>query len=858
MLSRKHIKAPRSFDPGPGHPREHLAYLSRAEMEMLRQMTDGEVEQGPKGLPSFAVTTGKTTSNTVTSGGVGSNSPAGGTGSRSTTSVGSNSTTASRSASAASTAGRIGSAASGNKVGMAKAAAPAAAAKAPASTSSRIGSAVTGNRVGMAPKAPTASVARPAAAATPARSTAPAAPRVSSSSAMSPPVRPAATAGKIASASNSTSKPAAASAFSDAGIRKPISGTAMAPRIGMTSTGYVQQNLRGPLGPNGEMRKGITPSTDAYRLGQVAQGLYGKYGERSTTDAARFMGNYARALPGEAAINMTRNPNEQGQRMRDLGRTGINQSLNISPDRVLGGIDTYAIPGLQNASKNSMGLVRADSPQASRARDALSDAMTRPNTVSPAAREATNFTAPGTPLSRISPSIQQLGQTPAGNFGLDPAYAKRTAAANAEAARRLGSTPGTPATLPAGALSQDPNYGGFGGTPAAMPTRAMPGRFGGFAPASTGMPATRIASPAAETGSLGPLRDDANAQAFKKESAAMASLEPSKLEAKPQESVNKVLDTAAKAIGLNETTKQAALKDYLATGGVNLDPKTTAWCAAFVNSTLAKNGLPGTGKLTARSFLNYGTPTTQPQPGDIAVFWRGTPNGWQGHVGFYKGMSPDGKSIRVLGGNQGNAVSEKEYPASQLLGFRQIPGSAQGPSVAQAAKPPSGGLLSTGAKALTGLARGQYQMPSLPGPNPAFKAFAEAGPFTRAAMGTAFGAMYGGGIRDAFGNGLRSVQNFLSPSASAVAQGGSAAPSAPARSLSGFDRDRYLASITSNRDAPRDTREVRRSGGGGIRRPKAAPVPEAPIVNPVPPDNFLTEAQRAAVLRRLLGEEWFA
>lgn len=53
MLSKRHIKAPKTFDPGPGHPTEHLAYLSPAEMEMLRVMTDGTVSKGPKGLPSF-------------------------------------------------------------------------------------------------------------------------------------------------------------------------------------------------------------------------------------------------------------------------------------------------------------------------------------------------------------------------------------------------------------------------------------------------------------------------------------------------------------------------------------------------------------------------------------------------------------------------------------------------------------------------------------------------------------------------------------------------------------------------------------------------------------------------------------
>lgn len=130
------------------------------------------------------------------------------------------------------------------------------------------------------------------------------------------------------------------------------------------------------------------------------------------------------------------------------------------------------------------------------------------------------------------------------------------------------------------------------------------------------------------------------------------------------------LDIAGRAIGLNESDKAAALNDYLTTGGQNLDPATTAWCAAFVNATLEQSGQTGTNSLAARSFLDWGQAVDQPQPGDIAVFSRGDPNGWQGHVGFFQGYNPDG-TINVLGGNQGDAVSIAAYSPDQLLGFRR-------------------------------------------------------------------------------------------------------------------------------------------------------------------------------------------
>jgi uncharacterized protein (TIGR02594 family) len=94
----------------------------------------------------------------------------------------------------------------------------------------------------------------------------------------------------------------------------------------------------------------------------------------------------------------------------------------------------------------------------------------------------------------------------------------------------------------------------------------------------------------------------------------------------------------------------------------------TAWCAAFVNAMLKKAGYLGTGALNARSFLKWGKEIKTPVPGCIVVFWRGKPDGWQGHVAFFVSETAD--KITVLGGNQGNAVSVAAYPRSQLLGYR--------------------------------------------------------------------------------------------------------------------------------------------------------------------------------------------
>uniref|UniRef100_UPI0026303FB4 C40 family peptidase n=1 Tax=Marivita sp. TaxID=2003365 RepID=UPI0026303FB4 len=57
------------------------------------------------------------------------------------------------------------------------------------------------------------------------------------------------------------------------------------------------------------------------------------------------------------------------------------------------------------------------------------------------------------------------------------------------------------------------------------------------------------------------------------------------------------------------------------------------------------------------------------QEGDIVIFTRGDPSGWQGHVGFF--VRKTAASIEVLGGNQADAVNIKRYAKTRLLGIRR-------------------------------------------------------------------------------------------------------------------------------------------------------------------------------------------
>ncbi len=151
----------------------------------------------------------------------------------------------------------------------------------------------------------------------------------------------------------------------------------------------------------------------------------------------------------------------------------------------------------------------------------------------------------------------------------------------------------------------------------------------------------------------------------------LAGMNPMAAMTEPQgENATDLMGIASSALGMNETDQAAAIQDYLKTGGANLDPATTAWCAAFVNATLKKGGYEGTGSNMARSFLDWGQEVDKPTRGDLAVFSRGDPNGPYGHVGFFEGYNPDG-TIKVLGGNQGDAVSYASYSPDALLGFRR-------------------------------------------------------------------------------------------------------------------------------------------------------------------------------------------
>lgn len=138
---------------------------------------------------------------------------------------------------------------------------------------------------------------------------------------------------------------------------------------------------------------------------------------------------------------------------------------------------------------------------------------------------------------------------------------------------------------------------------------------------------------------------------------------------------NAIIRVAETTLGMNENAQRGALQEYLRAGGSGVDPSTTAWCAAWLNSTLAQAGMGGTGSMMARSFLDWGDEVAgPPQPGDVIVLSRGDPP--FGHVGIFQGFDENG-NVQLLGGNQRDSVNVQSFDRRRILGVRRAPDAAQ-------------------------------------------------------------------------------------------------------------------------------------------------------------------------------------
>jgi uncharacterized protein (TIGR02594 family) len=100
----------------------------------------------------------------------------------------------------------------------------------------------------------------------------------------------------------------------------------------------------------------------------------------------------------------------------------------------------------------------------------------------------------------------------------------------------------------------------------------------------------------------------------------------------------------------------------------------TPWCSAFVNFCAREAGYESTGKLNARSWLKVGEliPLDQARLGDVVILWRGSKDGWMGHVAFLDHYNERRGLLYLLGGNQSDQVNITSYGTDRLLGIRRL------------------------------------------------------------------------------------------------------------------------------------------------------------------------------------------
>jgi uncharacterized protein (TIGR02594 family) len=95
----------------------------------------------------------------------------------------------------------------------------------------------------------------------------------------------------------------------------------------------------------------------------------------------------------------------------------------------------------------------------------------------------------------------------------------------------------------------------------------------------------------------------------------------------------------------------------------------TAWCAAFVSWVMVQAGYQSLHSAWANAWQGYGEKLSHPAYGAVACFDR--------HVAFYIGETAT--HVRVLGGNQSNAVTEASFPKSRLVCYRWPVGAPAAP-----------------------------------------------------------------------------------------------------------------------------------------------------------------------------------
>lgn len=107
--------------------------------------------------------------------------------------------------------------------------------------------------------------------------------------------------------------------------------------------------------------------------------------------------------------------------------------------------------------------------------------------------------------------------------------------------------------------------------------------------------------------------------------------------------------------------------EYHKTTSLGASEDEVSWCASFVGWVLLQAGFTSTRSALARSYLQWGSPLSEPRFGAVVVFRRGN-NPTFGHVSFVQKF--DDNYVWCLGGNQSDSVKVSRFSRATVLGYR--------------------------------------------------------------------------------------------------------------------------------------------------------------------------------------------
>jgi uncharacterized protein (TIGR02594 family) len=135
-----------------------------------------------------------------------------------------------------------------------------------------------------------------------------------------------------------------------------------------------------------------------------------------------------------------------------------------------------------------------------------------------------------------------------------------------------------------------------------------------------------------------------------------------------------LFELASRHIGIKEKEGEAdhpLIRWWHSLCTIGESPDSVPWCSSFVNGMCWTLRRDRSKSAAARSWLAHGEAVDpdDAQLGDIVILSRGR-NPRSGHVGFFAGW--DRGSVRLLGGNQGDAVNIAPFAKTRILGIRRV------------------------------------------------------------------------------------------------------------------------------------------------------------------------------------------